>query len=214
MNKTSGTRRHAFTLVEMSITMLIVSLIGLILLTVFRSNIVAWKWGAKHMEFQQKVQLAMKQVFTDIKRINPMVYADENGNFWFKGEKIGDLVPNLVDIVDKDQNPNNGGEEILMWHTSYVNPGEKTGVRLFLEEGALVRELILANDTRKKSVVSNKVADLHFLKNPDDILEIKTSMVITDDRNPDLKETLAFAVHLDTDLVCVRMLGAEEGVMP
>jgi len=208
MQHTSRTKR-AFTLVEMSVTMLVVSIIGLILLSVFRSNIAAWKWGSKHMEFNQKIQLAMKQVFTDIKRINPVVYADETGNYWFKGEKIGDLVPNLEDIIDLDKEPANGGEELMMWHTSYVTPGEKTGVRLFLEEGALVRELILPNDTRRKSVVSNRVADLHFQKNVDDPLEIKVSMVITDDRNPELKETLAFAVHLDTDLVYVRMAGAE-----
>ncbi len=201
--------KKAFTLVEMSVTMLVVSIIGLILLSVFRSNVAAWKWGSKHMEFQQKIQLAMKQVFTDIKRINPVVYADEAGNYWFKGEKTGDLVPNLVDIIDVDKEPQNGGEELMMWHTSYVTPGEKNGVRLFLEEGALMREQILPNESRRKSVVANRVSDLHFFKNPEDPLEIKVGMIITDDRNPDLKEKLAFAVHLDTDLVYVRMAGAE-----
>ena len=157
------------------------------------------------MDFQQKIQLAMKQVFTDIKRINPVTSVDGKGNIWFQGEKIGDLTPNLVLLIDRDQNPDNGGEEIRFYHTTYSRPGEKTQVRLFLEDGALVRELVDDNGGKKRSVVSNRVSDLHFLKNPDDILDIRVRMIITDDRNPDLKETLVFAVHLDTDLVCVQM---------
>ncbi len=57
-------------------------------------------------------------------------------------------------------------------------------------------------------VISNRVSNLHFLKNPDDIYEVRIAMTIADDRNPELKQDLAFAVHLDTTLVCIVMKSA------
>jgi len=201
-------RTKGFTLIELVVVAAIFSLIGLVMVYVFRHNIIAWRWGHKHMEFNQKIQTAMKQIFSDIKRVNPIVSKDEGENLWFQGEKIGDLFPNLVEIIDKDQDPQNGGEEIVLVHTSYKNPGEKTQVRLYLEEGGLWREVTDHNGSKKRTVISNRVSDLHFMKNPEDIYDVRVSMVITDDRNPDLKENLSFAVHLDTNLVCVLVKSA------
>ncbi|MFZ2957301.1 MAG: type II secretion system protein [Candidatus Ozemobacteraceae bacterium] len=214
-------RKGGFTLIEVVITTLIVSLIGLILILVFRGNLASMRWGQKHIEFNQKIQLAMKQIFTDIKRINPIIVTDEQENLWFQGEKIGDLFPNLVEIIDIDLDPMNGGEQLKMVHTSYQRPGERVFVRLFLEgegseagredvaTGSLMREVTDLNGSKKRSVVSNKVSHLHFVANAEDIREIRVSMTITDDRNPEMKEDLAFAVSLDTDLVCVKQRSAK-----
>lgn len=193
-----------FTLVELAISAVIVSLIGLVLVAVFRSNLATWKWGQERMEFNQKIQLAMKQVFTDIKRINPVVLTDTQGNLWFKGERIGDLFPNVIEVVDTDKQPENGGEELIFQHTTYRKPGERTQVRLFLEQGALMRETTDQNGTRSRVVVSDRVSNLHFVRNTADINEISVSMTIADDMNPKLTEDLVFAVRLDTDLVCVK----------
>ncbi|HOT27075.1 MAG TPA: type II secretion system protein [Candidatus Ozemobacteraceae bacterium] len=193
-----------FTLVELAISAVIVSLIGLVLVAVFRSNLATWKWGQERMEFNQKIQLAMKQVFTDIKRINPVVLTDTQGNLWFKGERIGDLFPNVIEVVDTDKQPENGGEELIFQHTTYRKPGERTQVRLFLEQGALMRETTDQNGTRSRVVISDKVSNLHFVRNTADINEISVSMTIADDMNPKLTEDLVFAVRLDTDLVCVK----------
>ncbi|HEY9069862.1 MAG TPA: type II secretion system protein [Candidatus Ozemobacteraceae bacterium] len=196
--------RRAFTLVELSISAVIVVLIGLVLIAVFRSNLATWKWGQERMEFNQKLQLAMKQVFTDIKRINPVVQTDSLGNLWFQGERIGDLFPNVIEVVETDKEPANGGEELVFYHTSYTRPGEKVQVRLFLEKDALMRETTDQNGSRSRVVISDRVSDLHFRRNPADINEIAVTMRIADDMNPKLVEELAFAVHLDTDLVCVK----------
>lgn len=196
--------KSGFTLVELSISAVIVSLIGLVLVAVFRSNLATWKWGQEHMEFNQKLQLAMKQVFTDIKRINPVVLTDTQGNLWFKGERIGDLYPNVIDVVDTDKLPENGGEELIFQHTTYRKPGERMQVRLFLEQGALMRETTDQNGTRSRVVISDRVSNLHFVRNTADINEVSVSMNIADDMNPKLSEDLVFAVHLDTDLVCVK----------
>jgi len=217
MKTFTGTPRRGFTLIELTITSLIISLIGLVLVVVFRGNLTAWKWGQKHMEFNQKIQLAMKQIFTDIKRINPVVIMDERKNLMFQGEKLGEFMPNLVQIVDLDNDPTNGGEEIRYAHTSYNRPGERIYIRMFLEpedknakDGALVREVTDVNGSRKRTVISNRVSDLHFLGNSADIREIRVGMTITDDRNPELKENLSFAVSLDTDLVCVKSLSQNQ----
>lgn len=209
--------RRGFTLVELTISALIISLIALVLMVVFRGNLTAWKWGQKHMEFNQKIQLAMKQIFTDLKKINPMVVMDGQKNLLFQGEKLGEFLPNLVEIVDLDLDPNNGGEEIRYVHTSYNRPGERVGVRLFLEkddknakDGALMREVTDVNGARKRTVISNRVSDLHFQTNLADIREVRVGMLITDDRNPELRENLSFAVSLDTDLVCVKFLSQNQ----
>lgn len=196
--------RRGFTLIELTISAVIVSLIGLVLVAVFRSNLASWKWGQEHMEFNQKIQLAMKQVFTDIKRINPVVQTDTQGNLWFKGERIGDLFPNVIEVVDTDSESENGGEELIFQHTTYKKPGEKTQIRLFLEQGALMRETTDQNGSRSRVVVTDRISNLHFMRNPADISEISVTMRITDDMNPKLVEDLIFAVHLDTDLVCVK----------
>ena len=52
--------------------------------------------------------------------------------------------------------------------------------------------------------ISDKVSNLHFVRNTADINEISVSMTIADDMNPKLTEDLVFAVRLDTDLVCVK----------
>ncbi len=199
-------RRSGFTLVELAVSTVIAALIGLVIVLVYRANLGTWRWGQKHMEFTQKVQLAMKQVFTDIKRVNPLVSQDARGNLWFQGEKIGDLFPNLVRIYDTDKNPDNGGEEIVFYHAIFTRPDQKIHVRLFLENGALLRETTDPNGTKRRVVVSDRVENLHFLANPLDIYEVVVQMTIIDDNDPRIREDLNFGVHLDTDLICVKFI--------
>ena len=114
-------KKKAFTMIEMTVSVLIISVIVLTLIMVFRSNVVAWKWGQKHMGFNQKIQLVMKQIFTDIKNINPIVKQDKNGNIWFQGEKMGDLYPNIVSIFNKDGDKGNGGEELAFYLSDFTD---------------------------------------------------------------------------------------------
>ncbi|MBF0407215.1 MAG: type II secretion system protein [Candidatus Riflebacteria bacterium] len=205
-------KKSAFTLVELMITTVIVSLLGIVLIVIIRSNLSTWRWGQQHMEFNQKVQLAMKQVFTDIKNINPILEMDEKYNIWFKGEKGGEFFPNTVEIDDLDGDNSNGGETLTMIHTVFSNIGEFTKVRLYLEttdkkekfKGILMREVEDRNGKKTKMVVYDRVSELHFRNNERDIKEIGVSMVITDENNPKLNLNLAFAVSLDTDLVYVK----------
>lgn len=198
--------KKGFTLIELSVSALIVALIALVLITVFRSNLSTWKWGQKHMEFNQQVQLVMKQIFTDLKLVNPIVKVDSGGHLIFQGEKINDLFPNLVTIYDNDKDPSNGGEEIVFFQTSFSDLNQKDRVHYFLDKEKLVRETEDYNGNKKKRVVAEKAKDLYFKPDSGDIRQVMIKVTLIDEKNPNMSETLDFAVRLETDLVCVKVV--------
>ncbi len=198
--------KSGFTLVELSVSALIIAMIALVLIMVFRSNINAWKWGQKHMEFNQQIQLIMKQVFTDLKRINPVVLEDADGDIWFQGEKIGDMFPNLITLVNTDNDALNGGEELNFFHAGLKSEGRKETIHYFLDGSKLVREITDYDGNKKQKYLAEKASELKFNLNPDDIREIVVKVDIQDPKNPKMIEKLNFAVRLDTDLVCVKMV--------
>ncbi|MFZ5951643.1 MAG: PulJ/GspJ family protein [Candidatus Rifleibacteriota bacterium] len=198
--------KKGFTLVELSISSFIVALIALILIMVFRSNLNTWQWGQKHMEFNQLVQLVMKQIFTDLKTVNPIVKFDADGNMMFQGEKINDLFPNLVTIYDKDKNPDNGGEEIVFFHTSFTDETRKDRIKYFIEKNQLIREEEDYNGNKKRRVIAEKAKDLFFDDDPGDIRQVLIKVTLIDEKNEKHTENLDFAVRLETDLVCVKVV--------
>lgn len=200
-------KRKGFTLVELSISSFIIAMIALVLIMVFRSNLNTWQWGQKHMEFNQQVQLVMKQIFTDLKLVNPIIKMDESGNMLFQGEKINDLFPNLVTIYDKDKKPENGGEEIVFFQTSFSDLNRRDRVNYFLnDKGQFIRETEDYDGNKRKKVVAEKAQDLFFSDDPGDIRQVHIKVTLIDEKNAAMKETLDFAVRLDTDLVCVKMV--------
>lgn len=198
--------KKGFTLIELSISALIVALISLVLIMVFRSNLNTWKWGQKHMEFNQQVQLVMKQIFSDLKLVNPVLKLDGDGHLMFQGEKINDLFPNLVTIYDKDKKPENGGEEIVFFQTSFTNLERKDRIHYYLEKGKLMREIQDYDGNPKKKVVAEKAKDLFFKADPGDIRQVLIKVTLIDPKNEKMQETLDFAVRLETDLVCVKVV--------
>ncbi|HNX76386.1 MAG TPA: prepilin-type N-terminal cleavage/methylation domain-containing protein [Candidatus Rifleibacterium sp.] len=198
------TRKSGFTLIEMSVSALIIALIVLTLIMVFRSNLATFAWGQKHMEFNQRIQLVMKQIFTDFKQINPILKQDENGHLYLQGEKIGDLFPNLITIYDKDKKPENGGEEVVFFLTSLRDLTRRDRVRYFLEKGELIRETQDYNGTLKRKAIAEKASDLQFTEDSGDIRQIHVKFLLADPTTPGKTEKIDFAVRLETDLVCVK----------
>lgn len=199
-------KKNGFTLLELSVSTFIIALISLVLITLFRSNLTTWKWGQQHMEFNQRVQIVMKQFFTDLKQVNPVVKVDKKGNLMFQGEKINDLFPNLVTIYDMDKKPENGGEEIVFFHTSFSDLTKKDRIHYFLDKDKLIREIEDYNGSKKKKVVAENAANLHFAIDSGDIRQVFIQVTVIDEKKPDIKEELDFAVRLETDLVCVKMV--------
>ncbi|EKD81980.1 MAG: hypothetical protein ACD_39C01537G0004 [uncultured bacterium] len=193
-----------FTLIELSVSVLIISLIILVLIVVFRSNLTTFKWGQQHMEFNQKIQMVMKQIFTDFKRINPILRQDEDGHMFLQGEKIGDLFPNLVTIFDKDKEPANGGEEVAFFLTTFTDLNQRDHIKYFLDKNELIMQRTDYNGNTKRVVIAEQAADLHFSEDPGDIRQIKIKLTLTDPKKPERSEKIDFAVRLETDLVCVK----------
>lgn len=196
--------RKGFTLVEMSISTLVIAMIFLVLIMVFRSNLATFKWGQQHMEFNQKIQMVMKQIFTDLKQINPILKQDEDGHLLLQGEKIGDLFPNLVTIYDKDKNPDNGGEELVFFLTSFTDINRRDRVRYFIDKEELVREIQDYNGNAKRSVIAEKATDLQFFADSGDIRQIHVKVKLIDPKVLTRSEEISFAVRLETDLVCIK----------
>jgi len=196
--------KKGFTLIELSISVLIIALIILVLIMVFRSNLATFKWGQQHMEFNQKIQLVMKQIFTDFKQINPILRQDEDGHIFLQGEKIGDLFPNLVTIFDKDKNPENGGEEVAFFLTSFTNINQRDHVKYFIDKEELIRQKTDYDGNVKRSVIAEKASNLFFAEDPGDIRQIKIKVTLADPKKPERSEQIDFAVRLETDLVCVK----------
>jgi prepilin-type N-terminal cleavage/methylation domain-containing protein len=196
--------KKGFTLIELSISVLIIALIILVLIMVFRSNLATFKWGQQHMEFNQKIQLVMKQIFTDFKQINPILSQDEDGHIFLQGEKIGDLFPNLVTIFDKDKNPENGGEEVAFFLTSFTSINQRDHVKYFIDKDELIRQKTDHDGNVKRSVIAEKASELFFAEDPGDIRQIKIKVTLADPKKPERSEKIDFAVRLETDLVCVK----------
>ena len=98
-------RKSGFTLVELSISVLIISSIIMVLLMILRSNLNTFKWGQAHVSFEQKKLLAARQIFYDIKSINPILSSDRMG-VKLKGESMEEFGVNLVTIDKKNENFN------------------------------------------------------------------------------------------------------------
>ncbi len=193
-----------FTLIEMSVSALIIALIVLTLIMVFRSNLATFAWGQKHMEFNQRIQLVMKQIFTDFKQINPILKQDEDGHLYLQGEKIGDLFPNLVTVYDKDKKPENGGEEVVFFLTSIDDLNRRDRVRYFLDKEELIRETHDYNGNVKRKAIAEKASELQFTEDEGDIRQLHVQFKLADPKTPGRIEKIDFAVRLETDLVCVK----------
>jgi prepilin-type N-terminal cleavage/methylation domain-containing protein len=202
--QTKKRNNTGFTLIELSVSTLIVALIILVLIMVFRSNLATFKWGQQHMEFNQKIQMVMKQIFTDLKQINPILKQDEDGNLLLQGEKIGDLFPNLVTVYDKDKDSQNGGEELVFFLTSFTDMNRRDQVRYFLDKEELIRETRDYNGNVKRGVLAEKASELQFREDAGDIRQIQVRVALTDPKRPERKEKIDFSVRLETDLVCVK----------
>lgn len=198
-------------MVELSVSALVVSLIFVVLIMLFRGNLQTWHWGQKHMSFNQKVQLVMKQIFTDLKQINPILTTDSDGHIWVQGEKGGDILPNLVTIYDHEAESSDGGQELVFFLTSLSEPSRRDRVSYKINcKGELVREIQDRHGNPNERVIAKKAADLIFRNDPGDNRQIKVSVTITDDENKDMVETVDFAVRLETDLVSVKLVRTYE----
>lgn len=198
------TLRKGFTLAELSVVVFIISIIFVLLITIFRNNLATFRWGQERMNFTQEVQVVMKQIFSDLKQVNPILRQDSSRNILFKGESIGDLFPSLVVIFDKDKKPENGGEELGFYITSLKDFSISEHIKYFIKDGKLIRLFTDYNGKQKRSVMAESASNLYFLEDPGDVRQVRIKLTLSDSKNPSRVENIDFAVRLETDLVCVK----------
>ncbi|MBP5469007.1 MAG: type II secretion system protein, partial [Candidatus Riflebacteria bacterium] len=91
-------KKSGFTLIEISVSALIVSIIATVLIVVLRGNLNTLKFGQKHMDFDRKILLTIRRMFYDLKHINPILSKSEKYGYTLKGENIGEPKPRKVFI--------------------------------------------------------------------------------------------------------------------
>ncbi len=194
-------KRNGFTLVELAVSTLIVSIIALILVIVLRSNVNTLKFGQRHMDFNQKVLLAMRRIFYDLKHVNPILIKSETSGYAIKGEHIGEPKPRKV-FIRKSREPNLDQDELEFVVDSNLDIEDSTNIKYFLANSSLKRETRDAHANTKVETVLEHVASFTVDNDANDIKQVFVSFVASDDKNI-IKREVDFAVRLESDFVYV-----------
>lgn len=203
---------NGFTLVEILISSVVISLVVIVLIMVFRSNLHTFQWGQKHMGFNQHVQLVMRQIFTDLKNINPILTQDIQGHLLIAGERSGDLRANMVTILNHHPESENKNDELSFVLTTFSDINRRDHVRYYVdpETTALIREVTDNRGNVAKREISPLVRDFSLKNDPFDRRQIRVGLTIINEDDETMKDQINFAVRLQTDLVGVREIRANE----
>lgn len=194
-------KRKAFTLVELAVSTLIVSIIALTLVIILRGNLNTLKFGQRHMDFNQKVLLAMRRIFYDLKYVNPILIKSETSGYAIKGEHIGEPKPRKV-FIRKSREPNLDQDELEFVIDSNLDIEDTTNIKYFLANTSLKRETRDAYANTKVETVLEHVASFTVDNDANDIKQVFVSFVASDDKNI-IKREVDFAVRLESDFVYV-----------
>jgi prepilin-type N-terminal cleavage/methylation domain-containing protein len=194
-------KKSGFTLVELTISTLIITIIATILVIVLRSNLNTFKFGQKHMDFNQRVLLAMRRIFYDLKRINPVLVKSVKYGYSLKGENIGEPKPRKI-FIRKSKEPNLGKDELEFVIDSNNNIEELYNIKYYLKGKSLKREVRNMDSKTKVETILDNVTSFYVDNNERDIKQVYVKFVANDIKE-NLKRDVDFAVRLETDFVYV-----------
>ena len=194
-------KKSGFSLVELAVSVLIIACISTVLIIVLRSNLTSMKFGQKHMDFNQKVLLAIRRVFYDIKRINPVLEVNSHYGYAIKNERSGEPKPRKI-FIRKSQAPNLDKDELEFVIDSNYDITDIYNIMYYLKDNKLQRDVRNnAGQTTTETVLEN-VASFSVDNDPIDIKQIYVKLSVNDHVNK-LKRDVDFAVRLETDFVYV-----------
>ncbi|MBQ2592336.1 MAG: prepilin-type N-terminal cleavage/methylation domain-containing protein [Candidatus Riflebacteria bacterium] len=194
-------KRSGFSLVELAVSVLIIACISTVLIIVLRSNLTTMKFGQKHMDFNQKVMLAIRRVFYDIKRINPILVKSNQYGYALKNEQSGEPKPRKI-FIRKSQAPNLDKDELEFVIDSNLDISDIYNIMYYLKDNKLQRDVRNnAGQTTTETVLEN-VASFTVDNDPTDIKQVYVKLSVNDPVNK-LKRDVDFAVRLETDFVYV-----------
>lgn len=193
-------KKSGFTLVELSVSVLIISIISIVLIMVFRSNLNTVKFGQKHMDFNQKVLLAMRRIFYDLKSINPVLYKSETYGYAIKDEKSGEPKPKMI-FIKKFASPDKNDElEFALDNGKDVE--ETYNVLYTINNNNLIKRTRNLKLEEKEEIVLENVSLFRVENDSQDVKQIYIRF-IADDKKTGLKRDVDFAVRLESDFVYV-----------
>ncbi len=193
-------KKSGFTLVELSVTVFIIACISVVLMIVLRSNLTTMKFGQKHMDFNQKVLLAIRRVFYDIKRINPILKKSLSYGYALKNEHQGEPKPRII-FIRKSQD-RKGKDELEFVIDSNLDVEDIYNIKYYLEDNVLKRNVRDNAGQEKVETVLENTTSFSVDKDDADIKQIYVKLCVNDPKSG-IKRDVDFAVRLETDFVYV-----------
>ncbi len=193
-------KKSGFTLVELSISLLIIGIISVILIVVLRSNLNTFSFGQKHMDFNQKILLAVRRVFYDLKRINPVLIKSDTYGYSLKGENLGEPKPRRV-FIRKAKEPN-ASDELEFVIDSNRDIDDIYNIKYFLKDNGLQREVRDMSAKTTVETILDKVASFKVDNDEEDIKQVYVT-IVANDTEKGLKRAVDFAVRIETDFIYV-----------
>lgn len=194
-------KKSGFTLVELAVSMLIISIIATTLIIVLRGNLNTLKTGQRHMDFNQRVLLAMRRIFYDLKHVNPILVKSETAGYMIKGEHIGEPKPRKV-FLRKSKEPSLDRDELEFVIDSNQDIDDIYNIKYYLKGSNLLREVRDVTATTKVETILENVASFSVDNDQIDIKQIYVKFYAKDSANTISRE-VDFAVRLESDFVYV-----------
>ena len=192
-------KKSGFTLIEISVSALIISIIATVLIIVLRGNLNTLKFGQKHMDFNQKVLLTIRRIFYDLKHINPILSKSEQYGYTLKGENIGEPKPRKV-FIRKFKNRKEKQDELEFVIDSNLDVEDIYNIKYYVTNRILFREVRDLSAKTTSSKVLENVSSFVVSKDEKDIKQIYIKFVATE---KGLERDVDFAVRLESDFVYV-----------
>ena len=194
-------KKSGFTLVELTVTVLIISIISVALIMVLRGNLNTLKHGQKHMDFNQKLLLGVRRIFYDIKRINPILHESELFGYALKNELAGEPHPRII-WIRKSQNPKDR-DELEFVIDSKLDVEDIYNIFYHLTpENRLLREVRDNSGKTTVETVLENVASFTVDNREMDVKQIYVKL-FANDKEKGMQRNIEFAVRLETDFVYV-----------
>ncbi len=198
--------KTGFTLIEVAVSTAIISILAVIMLSVFRNNLNTMSWGQNKMDLHYKIQVLMKRFYLDIKNINPVVEL-QGSHLYFRGEDNKSFFPTLVGIGDLEKNLR--GKSLYFRHIDTRTDQSITSIEWKYNEKdkTIIREVQPPSGELKKEVVAQNISELYFYRPENDLKSVRMTCKMFDAKDIKKVEELDITVRLECDMLTVQLSG-------
>lgn len=215
--KMTGTNA-GFTLIEVMIAVSVSAVLIISVFYAFSHNMDSWRRGESTMGLQSEMSKVMASVYYELKRVNPAVYYDDNFDLWITGEKDKGAKPNVIELIDENNNALDGFERIKF--TVYlIEPFSKkeviefylkpdpNSVGNYLKNKKGSAHILIKSIDGAENIISENVESFHISKVASDHRAVIVSAKITMPPEYNLKQKsdlFNLKVRFDNDYIALR----------